>query len=318
MLYLKRKNNRLAFVEGELNMIKKKSLKLLVSLIEGIKKIVYKKVKLPKDVDVVENINYNNDNLESHLLDIAYPLKNSKKLPVIINVHGGAFEINNKEGLYKNYGMNLARYGFAVITMNYRPSSEAVFPAQIEDIFKVFKFIEDNHEKYLFDKNNVFLVGDSAGAYLVAIVAAIITSKELKKVYNQSTRLKIKALGLNCGLYDFDTWQQKEIKFPIKKAVMTELFGNKNYKQLEIYKYTSVLRYINKNYYPCYVMDVEKLSFFLEAQRLIEKLKNNNIKYKKRIYSKENKLFRDFHLRPRYKESKKVMKEMIGFFRKYI
>ena len=42
------------------------------------------------------NINYNNDTLQKHLLDIYLPADAKEKLPLVIFIHGGGWLVNDK------------------------------------------------------------------------------------------------------------------------------------------------------------------------------------------------------------------------------
>jgi acetyl esterase/lipase len=61
--------------------------------------------------------------------------------------------------------------GYAVVTPNHRSSSDAKFPAQIEDIKAVVRFVRANAEKYHFDPTFVATSGFSSGAHLASLAA---------------------------------------------------------------------------------------------------------------------------------------------------
>ncbi len=144
-----------------------------------------------------------------NLLDVYRPkaLTIEKKLPVIVNVHGGGWVYGDKE-VYQFYGMSMAQHGFAFVNPNYRLSPESVFPAHIIDIDDVLQFVRDNADRYGFDTEHVFMVGDSAGGHLSALYGVLLTNPEYRtefeKKYDISLKcpLEVKALGLNCGIYD--------------------------------------------------------------------------------------------------------------------
>ena len=74
--------------------------------------------KKPGNVDSVENLSYGQDD-KLHLLDVYRPRKASGTLPVIINIHGGAWVYGDKK-VYAPYCMYLASRGFAVVNASYR------------------------------------------------------------------------------------------------------------------------------------------------------------------------------------------------------
>lgn len=275
----------------------------------------YRTERKPSGVRLLENIGYAQDNNDAHLLDIAYPDGVAETLPVIINIHGGGFSMNSKEKLYKYYAMRLAKCGFAVVNINYRLSIEAPFPAQLQDVFSVLKFIESYHSAFKLDINNVFLVGDSAGAYMAAMTECILTNPMLRKEYKVDTTVEVRGLGLNCGMYDFDTFLGKDIFFPAKKDIVMLLFGSRDFVMLPVYQFTSVFQHSTEGFCPCYIMDSEYRSFAPEARRLKWIFDQKGIEYQIRLYSQGKRLPHVFHLMNKYVESKLTRKEMTDFFK---
>ncbi len=60
--------------------------------------------------------------------------------------------------------------GFALASIDYRFSTQAVFPAQIQDCNRAISFLYDNAEKYGFDRNRFVVMGFSAGGHLASLV----------------------------------------------------------------------------------------------------------------------------------------------------
>lgn len=277
------------------------------------------KYDIPLDnMEIEENISYIEDELEEHKLDIIYPRVKKEKYPFIINIHGGGFSMNSKDKIYRNYGMRLANNDFAVVNMNFRLSSHSKYPAQMEDVLYVISFIYENADKYKLDINNMFMVGDSSGAYMSAMTGCIFNNKELRDFYNFDKDINLRAIASNCGMFDFTTFMGKDIFFPMKRSIVENLFGTKEYENLDIYRYSSVLKYINEDFPPIYVMDTEKLSFKNEALRLIEVLNDNHIEYRAHIFEKKDKLMHAFNIMGKHQESQTVLEEIFDFFKRYV
>lgn len=105
---------------------------------------------------------------ESQKLDIYLPatLQDNKKYPVIVQIHGGAFMFGDKQDGQLNPALKGLEKDYAVVSINYRLSREAQFPAQVIDVDKALQFIKANAEKYHLDASKVILWGGSAGGYL--------------------------------------------------------------------------------------------------------------------------------------------------------
>lgn len=119
------------------------------------------------------NINYNNDTLQKHLLDIYLPVNTKGKLPLVIFIHGGGWLSNDKYadiGYMKKTVAEIISSGFALASIDYRFSTQAVFPAQIKDCNRAVSFLYDNADKYGFDKKRFALMGFSAGGHLASLV----------------------------------------------------------------------------------------------------------------------------------------------------
>ncbi|WP_443597779.1 family 1 glycosylhydrolase [Agathobacter sp.] len=149
-----------------------------------------------------KDISYKNDQSKWHRLDIWYPEKTIEKLPVIINIHGGALIYGTKE-LNADFCMELARQGFAVVSISYRLIPEVTFLEQIRDVAAAFQYLADHIPEYPADPEQVFLVGDSAGGLLAFMGAALQQSAGLAECFGvERGKLYIKAVGLISSMLD--------------------------------------------------------------------------------------------------------------------
>jgi acetyl esterase/lipase len=128
---------------------------------------------LPQGTILHSNVPYNNDNLQKHLLDIYLPANAKGKLPLVILIHGGGWLSNDKYadiGYMKKTVAEIVSRGFALVSIEYRFSTQAVFPAQIQDCNRAVSFLYDNADKYGFDRKRFALMGFSAGGHLASLV----------------------------------------------------------------------------------------------------------------------------------------------------
>ena len=119
------------------------------------------------------NLPYNNDSLDKHLLDIYLPAHAKGKLPLVIFIHGGGWLSNDKYadiGYMKKTVAEIVSSGFALASIDYRFSTQAVFPAQIQDCNRAVSFLYDNADKYGFDRNRFAVMGFSAGGHLASLL----------------------------------------------------------------------------------------------------------------------------------------------------
>jgi acetyl esterase/lipase len=135
------------------------------------------------------------------LLDIYLPRERKNPLPIIVSIHGGGWVYGDKDA-YQHYCMHLAQYGFAIINFNYRLAPKNKFPAALEDVNRLFLWLRGSGALYDLDLENLFVVGDSAGAQLACQYAAIITNSDYAKLFPfEIPDITIKAMGLNSGVF---------------------------------------------------------------------------------------------------------------------
>ncbi|MCG8702184.1 MAG: alpha/beta hydrolase, partial [Bacteroidales bacterium] len=121
---------------------------------------------LPTGTIVHRDLAYVRDGHERHKLDIYLPAQ-GEKLPLIINVHGGAFRAGSKE---RNVPVGYLKAGYAIASINYRLSQHAIFPAQIEDVKAAVRWLRAHAQTYRIDPQRFGAWGASAGGHLVAML----------------------------------------------------------------------------------------------------------------------------------------------------
>ena len=158
-------------------------------------------IPLPTGVTECRNISYGPHG-QWNLLDVYYPDGTSDKLPTIVSIHGGGYVYGSKE-IYRRYGMDMAKRGFTFVNFNYRLAPKWKFPAPLADTNAVLRWVHANAKRYHLDPERIILVGDSAGAQLASQYAAIHTDPEYASLFGlKRDKVTIRALGLNCGVYD--------------------------------------------------------------------------------------------------------------------
>lgn len=289
-------------------------LKLMWKIVEKKDHRDFLRLQRPSGVEVIKDIAYMNDNENRHKLDIAMQREHIVKQPVILHIHGGGWVYGSKEEIYEYYGMHLAQYGYAVVNINYSLAPEWAFPAHITDVFHALDFIYNNADKYGFDIKQVFIVGDSAGAYLAALAGIIVSNEKMKAAYKLQTKCIIVGLGLNCGVYDFT----HKIKFPMAEKHMRALFGRKDYKEHSLFEAASILKNLSIDFPACYVMGSETDILVSQTKLMGDKVKELSIRNKIHIYESKKRLPHVFNIKDTTPESSECMNEMMGFFNSLI
>ena len=110
-------------------------------------------------------------------LDLYLPDDVPKPYPLVVWVHGGAFRLGDKAN---PIALPLVGRGYAVASINYRLSQEAIFPAQIHDCKAAVRWLRAHADDYRFDGEHVGAWGDSAGGHLVAMLGTAGDAAELE------------------------------------------------------------------------------------------------------------------------------------------
>jgi acetyl esterase/lipase len=99
-------------------------------------------------------------------LDVYLPDEGEGPFPVIIAIHGGAFIGCDKADLQVLPMLEGLKRGYAVVSINYRMSGEAKFPALVQDAKAAVRWVRANATQYEFDPQRIVAWGGSAGGYL--------------------------------------------------------------------------------------------------------------------------------------------------------
>jgi acetyl esterase/lipase len=125
------------------------------------------------------DVSYARDTLTGHRLDIFLPEKGKAPYPVIVTIAGSAwFGNNTKNQAYEKMGIPMLKNGYAVVAVNHRSSREAIFPAQINDIKAVVRFIRAHAAAYQLDTTFIGITGDSSGGHLSALMGTTAGTKQ--------------------------------------------------------------------------------------------------------------------------------------------
>ena len=130
---------------------------------------------LPPRVSVRSDLSY--DAHARQKLDLYLPIGRSEKpRPLIIYLHGGGWQKGGKaDG--KRFAYRYAQRGYAVACVDYRLSTDAIYPAQLEDCKAALRWLRANSERYGLDRDHVGVIGVSAGGHLAALVGAMNSSR---------------------------------------------------------------------------------------------------------------------------------------------
>ena len=267
----------------------------------------------PEDICRFDNIFYGPDR-EWNLLDVYRPKNSEGKLPVIVSVHGGGWVYGDKDR-YQYYCMSLARHGFAVVNYSYRLAPKHKFPSSLEDTNLVFHWVLKNARQYGFDCENIFAVGDSAGAHNLALYCCICTNPGYAAAFPFTTPAGFRpsAVALNCGIYKME----KSKKRDLTTMLMADFLPGKGSAE-EMYR-ISATEHLTGSFPPTFLMTCEG-DFLAEAAKpMLEGLLSLGIETEYHYYGDtDHVLGHVFHCNIRLPEAQQCNEEECAFFRKHI
>ncbi len=205
-----------------------------------------------------ENIPYNNDSHKKHLLDIYLPQHAKGKIPLVVLIHGGAWLSNDKYadmGYMTKTMTTIVDEGYAIASIDYRFSTEAIFPANLQDCNRAISFLYDNANKYGFDVNRFAVMGFSAGGHLANMVG-LSKNNQVADFFmkGSSTAFSIKAVVDFYGPAEL-------VLFPgsnDEKSPESILIGAAPLSRPDLAKKASPITYVDKNDPPFLIIQGEK------------------------------------------------------------
>ena len=138
-----------------------------------------------------------------NLLDIYHPHEPREGgFPVLLQVHGGAWMIGEKEQQAKPLMYHMAQRGWLCVSINYRLSPNAAFPAHIIDVKKAIAWIRENISEYGGNPDFLAITGGSAGGHLSSLAALTPNRAEWQAGFEDADTTLQAAVPFY-GVYDF-------------------------------------------------------------------------------------------------------------------
>lgn len=100
-------------------------------------------------------------------LDLYLPDGRARPFPVIVYIHGGAWREGSKA---HPRALRFLSEGYAVASVGYRLSQEAIFPAQIHDCKAAIRWLRAHADAYGLARDRIAAWGESAGAHLASLL----------------------------------------------------------------------------------------------------------------------------------------------------
>ena len=103
--------------------------------------------------------------------------------PVVVFVHGGGWA-SGYRAEFAPLAIRLARRGYAAVTVSYRLSGEARYPAAVEDVKAAVRWLRANAGTLRIDPTRVALAGGSAGGQIASLAGVTSAPGEVRAIVN--------------------------------------------------------------------------------------------------------------------------------------
>ena len=159
--------------------------------------------KVDENLKVKFNIPYINDGNDYHKIDVYYATK-KKKNRCIIDIHGGAYLFGNRLNNY-HFAKFFLEKGFDVITVDYIPNINKRGTMDIvNDVATALEYVASHLKELDLENDDFVMCGDSAGGHLALLFTEMINDDKYRRtVTTRQFNLPVKALLLNCPVYDY-------------------------------------------------------------------------------------------------------------------
>ncbi len=140
------------------------------------------------------DVDYVGNNVAHQKMDIYSHPGLAPPAPVIVFIHGGGWSGGSKGPANVPFFQQCYDSGFVCVDINYRLSTDSVWPAQIEDCKTAIRFLKANAKTYNIDISRFGVMGESAGGHLSAMLGVSAGVAKLEGLHlgytNQSSRVQ--------------------------------------------------------------------------------------------------------------------------------
>jgi acetyl esterase/lipase len=202
---------------------------------------------------------------QSQKLDVYLPDTDEGLFPVILWLHGGAFMGCDKADEQVLPALKGLKRDYAVVSINYRLSGEAKFPAPVYDAKAAVRWIKANAQGYHLNPAKIAAWGASAGGYLAIMLgtsSGVETMEDLT-MGNPDKPCNVQAVTAWFGPSDFLKMDEQLAEIGLQPPMGMEhnsanspeslLFGQTITKIPEVVRAANPIAYFNQNMPPFFI-----------------------------------------------------------------
>lgn len=189
----------------------------------------------------------------NHLLDIwrRPDLPVGHRAPVLIQVPGGGWSINDKRGQAYPLMSRMVELGWICVSINYSRSPRNAWPAHIIDVKRAIAWVRENIADYGGDPGFISITGGSAGGHLSSLAALTAGDKSLQPGFEDADT-SVNAAAPHYGVYDMTNPDAMHpLMMPLLEHVVMQARFEDN---PEIFSAASPIRRVHRNAPPFFIL----------------------------------------------------------------
>lgn len=133
---------------------------------------------IPNGTQKYSGIEYTQYNGKSIKLDLYLP-PGKQEHPLIVWIHGGGFEMGNRN-MIEPGALSQLRRGYALASLSYSLTDEEIWPVQAHEIKAGVRWLRANSHRYGIDPEKFIAWGNSAGGHLASILGTSAGAENLE------------------------------------------------------------------------------------------------------------------------------------------
>jgi pectinesterase len=228
--------------------------------------------ELPNGVIVKENLVYASYGKRELHLDV-FRSEDKSAHPAVILIHGGGWRSGDRfQGI--PMAQRLAARGYVAVTVEYRLSIEALYPAAVYDLKAAVRWLRAHAVEYAIDSTKIAVLGCSAGGELAAFLGTTNGDHKYEGAGGSAGHSSaVQAVVDIDGILDFtDPAESGKDTIPGKPSAGSYWFGGPLREKRELWMEASPLAHVDAKTAPIVFINSSLDRFHAGRDAMIEKM----------------------------------------------
>jgi acetyl esterase/lipase len=231
---------------------------------------------LPADVRKIADQTYTRYGSRCLKLDMYLPgaPQSGQGLPVVVLVHGGGWGSGFRSE-FAPMAVRLAQRGYAAVTISYRLSGEALYPAAIHDARAAVRWVREHAGQYHLDPQRIALAGGSAGGQIASLAGVTGHLDQFDPgAADSSVSSAVQAIVNIDGLSDFTSEAARANEDdPARKITAAGAwFGGRYAEKTALWRQASPIQYVRPGMPPILFIDSSKPRFAVGRDEMVARM----------------------------------------------